>query len=210
MTQKIKIIIVDDHPLVLDGLKARLQRSDEIEIVGEATDGVRALEVAEEAQPDVVLLDINMPNMNGLEAAQIFKERFQDLRVLILSMHDDREYVLNLTRAGVHGYVLKSAPFDELLSAIKAVNRGAVYYSAGISNILMEESDKPDSGLTTREQTVLRLLSKGLTSKQMAEKMFISVRTVETHRRNIKRKLELNSTTELIRYAIDHGLGASV
>jgi two-component system nitrate/nitrite response regulator NarL len=206
MNDTIKIVIADDHPLVLDGLKSRLQRSNEVQVIGEATDGEQAIEVISETQPDVVLLDINMPNMNGIEAAQILQERFPDTKVLILSMHDDREYVLNLARAGVRGYVLKSAAFEELITAIKAVYMGAVYYSAGISSILMDESNKPDSSLTSREQTVLQLLSDGLTNKQMAHEMNISIRTVETHRRNIKRKLELNSTTELIRYAIDHGL----
>lgn len=209
MTQsdKISLVIVDDHPLVLDGLTSRLERSNQIDVVGQASNGQEAIKVVEQVMPEVVLMDINMPIMNGIEAAEIFKEKFSSVKLLVLSMHDDREYVMNMARAGVKGYVLKSASADEMLMAIKAVHMGGIYFSPDIAKILTnQEKNSQDEALSTREQVVLRLLAGGMSNKEMARELDISVRTVETHRRNIKVKLDISTTPGLVRYAIDNGL----
>jgi len=206
-TEKIKIIIVDDHPLVVDGLVSRLERSELIDVIGSAENGQQALELVETVKPDVVLMDINMPVMNGIEAAEIFKEKFSEIKIIILSMHDDREYVMHLTRAGIKGYALKTASADEMLLAIQAVHAGGVYYSPSVAEILLTHDEKGgDEPLTSREQVVLRLLAEGMSNKEMARDLDISVRTVETHRRNIKIKLDISTTSGLVKYAIAHGM----
>lgn len=203
----INIMIVDDHPLVLEGLTSRLGSSSKIKIVARAVNGEKALERLGEIDIDVMLMDINMPVLNGIETAEIVKEKYPNVKVIALTMHDDREYVLNMARLGVKGYILKSSPAKQMLAAIDAVYNDGVYYSPEIAGILLETIDSSfDEGLTSREQSVLRLLSSGLSNKQMARKLDISVRTVETHRRNIKAKLDISTTPGLVRYAIDHGL----
>lgn len=206
--EKIRVVIVDDHPLVLDGLVSRLERSEQVDVIGSANNGEEAIAVVAELMPDVVLMDINMPVMNGIDAAEIFKEKFATVKLLVLSMHDDREYVMNMARAGAKGYVLKSASADEMLMAVKAVHMGGIYYSPSVAEILMAaEDDTRDDTLSSREQVVLRLLARGMSNKEMARELDISVRTVETHRRNIKLKLDISTTSGLVRYAINHGLG---
>jgi two-component system nitrate/nitrite response regulator NarL len=206
--KKIKVIIVDDHPLVLEGLVSRLERSNEVDIIGQAKNGEEAIEIVGKLMPDVVLMDINMPLMNGIDAAEIFKEKFSDVKLIILSMHDDREYVLSTAQAGAKGYVLKSASADEMLMAVKAVHMGGIYYSAAVAEILTSAKNEPkDETLSSREQVVLRLLVQGMSNKEMARELDISVRTIETHRRNIKVKLDISTTPGLVRYALDHGLG---
>ena len=207
LNEKIKVVIVDDHPLVLDGLVSRLERSQQVEVIGSAANGKEAIEIVGELMPDVVLMDINMPIMNGIDAAEIFKEKFSTVKLLVLSMHDDREYVMNMARAGAKGYVLKSASADEMLMAVKAVHMGGIYYSPSVAEILMSAEQKTDDTLSSREQTILKLLAQGMSNKEMARELDISIRTVETHRRNIKLKLEISTTPGLVRYAIDHGLG---
>lgn len=204
---KIKVVIVDDHPLVLEGLVSRLERSQEVEVIGSAANGKEAIETVSQLLPDVVLMDINMPVMNGIDAAEIFKEKFPAVKLLVLSMHNDREYVMNMARAGAKGYVLKSASADEMLMAVKAVHMGGIYYSPSIAEILMSTEQSADDTLSSREQVVLNLLAQGLSNKEMARELDISIRTVETHRRNIKFKLDISTTSGLVRYAIDHGLG---
>jgi len=208
VSEKIRVVIVDDHPLVLDGLVSRLERSQQVEVIGRASNGEEAIDVVGKLMPDVVLMDINMPIMNGVEAAEIFKEKFPTVKLLVLSMHDDREYVMNMARAGAKGYVLKSASADEMLMAVKAVHMGGIYYSPSVAEILMStEQQSSDDTLSSREQVVLKLLAQGMSNKEMARELDISIRTVETHRRNIKLKLEISTTPGLVRYAIDHGLG---
>lgn len=204
---KIKLVIVDDHPLVLDGLASRLERSEQVEVIAKASNGAEAIKIVEQLMPDVVLMDINMPVMNGIEAAEIFKEKFSSVKLLVLSMHDDREYVMNMAQAGAKGYVLKSASADEMLMAIKAVHMGGVYFSPSIAQILTSKDNRRhDESLSSREQVVLGLLANGMSNKEMARELDISVRTVETHRRNIKTKLDISTTPGLVRYAIDNGL----
>ncbi len=206
MTDKIRVVLIDDHSLVLDGLKTRLQRSGTIEVVGEASDGLSGIEVATRLQPDVVMMDINMPGMNGIEAAEILAEQQSDMKLLVLSIHDDREYILDVARLGAKGYILKSASADEMVSAIRTVHEGGTHYSREIADILLKQDDHGSTTLTNREQTIISLLASGQSSKQMAKELNISVRTVETHRRNIKAKLNINNTPDLVRYAIVYGL----
>ena len=206
MTEKIRVLIVDDHSLVVDGLTSRLQRCGAIEVVGSATNGKEGINAARELKPDVVLMDINMPEMDGIVASEILAEEMSDLKLLVLSIHDDREYILDVARLGAKGYVLKSASAEEMVEAVKTVHDGGTHYSREIANILLQREQQKVSTLTVREQTIITMLARGLSSKQMAGKLDISVRTVETHRRNIKQKLKIRNTAELVRYAIDYGL----
>ncbi|GJL99111.1 MAG: DNA-binding response regulator [Methyloligella sp.] len=204
---KIRVLIADDHPLVMDGIQSCLDLYPHIEVVAQAKTGKEALEKARTLSPDIVLMDINMPELNGLDATEIFQENNKEIKVLILSMHDNREYISSALRNGARGYVLKDVSSKEIVTAIEAVYRGGTYFSSGISEILMAHEDDSTSGpLTTREQTILLLLTEGNSNKHIARHLDISVRTVETHRRNIKRKLNISSTAGLTKYAIENGL----
>jgi len=213
-TEKIRIVLVDDHPLVLEGIIARLEDEPSLDVVGSANDGAQALTLIDEVQPDVVLMDISMPVMNGFEATERLRAEQPNVRVLILSMHESREYILKLIQCGAAGYVLKDVSSNELITAIKTVYSGATYFSAGASQSLFSQADFQPSGqasesrevLTSREQEVLRLLAQGASNKAMARQLDISVRTVETHRLNIKTKLEIQTAAGLTRYAIEHNL----
>ncbi len=206
----IRLLLVDDHVLVLDGLKARLENETGIEVVGTANNGAQALELAASLKPDVVLMDVSMPVMNGLEALPHLRARCPDVRVLILSMHDNRQYILQLVRAGASGYVLKDVSSAELINAIETVYQGNTYFSAGASQALFAGFDamdgEADQVLTRREETVLKLLAEGRSNKEVARILDISVRTVETHRQNIKSKLNINTAAGLTKYAIEHNL----
>ncbi|WP_085906984.1 response regulator transcription factor [Kiloniella majae] len=206
----ISVLLCDDHPLVRDGLRSCLELYDNIEVIGEATTGAEALAKAEELRPDVVLMDINMPELNGLDATEMFAEKYPEIKLLILSMHNNREYISSALRYGARGYVLKDVPSQEVVAAIEAVHLGGTYFSSGVSKILMSYQDNDAEGpLTTREQTILLLLAEGKSNKHVALELDISVRTVETHRKNIKRKLDISSTAGLTRYAIENGLLSS-
>ncbi len=204
---QITVLLVDDHPLVMDGIRSCLETYDHIKVVGSATSGHDGLEKAAQLQPEIVLMDINMPGLNGLAATELFRERFPDIKLLILSMHDNREYIATALSFGARGYVLKDVPSKEIVTAIEAVHQGGTYFSSGVSDILLSQGDTEKNGpLTTREQTILLMLSEGQSNKQVARDLDISVRTVETHRRNIKKKLNIDSTAGLTRYAIENGL----
>ncbi|MCP8689809.1 response regulator transcription factor [Marinobacterium sedimentorum] len=214
----IRVLLADDHPLVLEGISSRLGTEAHLEVVGLAHNGQEALELAAQLRPDVVMMDVSMPVMNGLEATQIFQQRFPSVRVLILSMHDNREYILQLIRAGASGYILKDVSSDELIKAIETVHQGGTYFSASASQSLFSldeasaapmtpSTPDPDSQpLTPREETVLRLLAEGGSNKDIARTLDISVRTVETHRQNIKTKLNIQTAAGLTRFAIEQGL----
>ncbi|RDE24831.1 DNA-binding response regulator [Motiliproteus coralliicola] len=208
----IKVLLVDDHPLVLDGIQARLEAVPGIEVIGLAGNGREALALSAELKPDVVLMDVSMPVMNGIEASSHFQRDFPDIRVLILSMHDSREYIMQLMHSGARGYVLKDVGCEELIKAIETVHQGNTYFSQGASQSLFnpdaEASPTPDQSplLTKREQTVLRSLAQGSSNKQIARELNISVRTVETHRQNIKTKLGIQTAAGLARYAIENNL----
>ncbi len=205
--KKIKIFLADDHPLVLEGIRACLETYGHLDIVGTAGTGAEALEKAAILRPDIVLLDINMPELNGLGAAKRFREEFPQIRIIILSMHDKREYIFSAMQSGACGYILKDVPSSEVVAAIDAVNSGGTYFSSGISDILLKDEMQPGQcALTPRERDVLGSLAAGGSNKEIAMALDISVRTVETHRKHIKQKLGINSTAGLTRYAIDQGL----
>jgi len=207
----IRVLLVDDHPLVLDGIQARLEGEPGVEIVGQANNGKEALREAELLKPDVVMMDVSMPVMNGLEATRHFQADFPDVRVLILTMHDNREYIVQLIQSGASGYILKDVSSDELIKAIETVHQGSTYFSSGASQTLFSNFDAPvttaESGvLTKREEAVLKLLAGGCSNKEIARDLDISVRTVETHRQNIKNKLNIQTAAGLTKYAIEHNL----
>ena len=211
----IRVLLVDDHPFVLDGINACLSSEPGIEVVGQANNGLEALELAEALTPDVVLMDVSMPVMNGLEATKELKIRFPDFKVLILSMHENREYILQLIQSGAAGYVLKDVSSAELVKAIAVVHQGGTYFSSGASETLVNQFDSgrrhaatEDSrpGLTKREGTVLKLLAEGGSNKDIARQLDISVRTVETHRQNIKQKLNIQTAAGLAKYAIENNI----
>ncbi|WP_135078280.1 response regulator transcription factor [Terasakiella sp. SH-1] len=203
---KIRVLLIDDHPLVLDGIRSRLEDDDLIEVIAEGANGEEALALAKEHHPDIVLMDINMPVMNGLEAAERFASDEPDVKVLMLTMHDSREYITRVLKAGAKGYILKDVSSSEMVSAIKAVYEGKTYYSSGVTDILLNEGGTKEVPLTDREKTILQLLAEGNSNKHVARELDISVRTVETHRRNIKRKLNVKTSAGLVKYAIENGI----
>ncbi|MEM5338245.1 response regulator [Paraburkholderia azotifigens] len=201
-----RLILVDDHPLVRDGLRARLEAVPDFAVVGEAGNADEALALAAAHEPDLVLMDVGMRGMNGIALAALFHERFPGIRVLMLSMHDNVEYVTQAVRAGASGYVLKDSPGAEIIRAIGAVLDGKTYFSEGLSARLIHASAmrNPIERLTPRERDILDQLAEGLSSKQIAQRNGLSVRTVETHRLNLKRKLEIEGQAELIKFAVEH------
>lgn len=201
-------MLVDDHPLVLEGIRACLENYEHIHVVAEVNSGEDALNAAAAANPDVILMDINMPGLNGLDATELIRERLPNSKLLILSMHDNKEYISNALMYGAQGYVLKDVPTREIVTAIEAIHGGATYFSSGVSNLLFtgQAEGEKAGALTSREQAVLVLLAEGKSNKEVARELEISVRTVETHRKNIKSKLEISSTAGLTRYALEHGL----
>ncbi|ATQ78325.1 DNA-binding response regulator [Massilia violaceinigra] len=203
MTDIIHILLVDDHPLVRDGLRARLEAVPHFRVVAEADGADDALRQAGEHAIDLVLMDINMRGLSGIDATAQFRQRYPAIAVLILSMHDKIEYVSQAMQAGARGYVLKDAPGKDIVLAIETVMAGGIYYSAALARQLARPSVQ-DNQLTVREQEVLQQLAGGQSNKQIARALDLSVRTVETHRLNIKRKLGIEGQAELIRYAVQH------
>jgi two-component system nitrate/nitrite response regulator NarL len=211
---KIRILLVDDHPIVLSGLRSSLSSHPQFKIVGEASDGAEAIHKATEKNPDVVLMDITLPGLSGIEATRVLRKEVPKAKVLALTMHDNKEYVLEIIRAGAKGYVLKGTSPSELIQAIVAVHNGNSFFSAGISRILVDElkgdhkGKKPASisGLTAREEEVLRSIAEGQSNKEIAKCLSIGVRTVETHREHIMAKLGIHSTAGLTKYAIARGI----
>ncbi|WP_332671811.1 response regulator transcription factor [Aromatoleum sp.] len=200
----IRLLLVDDHQLVRDGLKARLGDLDDIVVLGEAANAEDALAAAERLRPDLALVDVGLPGMNGIELTSAFAARFPALRVLVLSMYDSRGYVQSAMRAGARGYVLKDAPSAEIIAAIRAVAAGGVYFSSALTAAL---SGPPveSSLLTEREKEVLILIARGASNKRVAQKLDVSVRTVETHRLNLRRKLGIETAAGLANYAMKRG-----
>ena len=203
----IKVMLVDDHPLFREGVRARLSMCDEIMLVGEAENGRQLLEKLDELRPDVVLMDINMPEMNGMDVLEVVAERKIHTKFIILSMHDDKEYIIPVIRLGAYGYMLKDVSGDEMIKAITVVYNGEKHFSQDVAAILAQQDvDGSESKLTNREQLILRLISLGYGNKKIAQELNNSVRTVETHKRNITKKLNINTTSGLVRYAIKHGI----
>lgn len=208
MPDNIRIVLVDDHSLVLEGISARLSEEENFEIVGQASNGLEALTIVKETQPDVVLMDVSMPVMDGIEAMERMAQDYPDIRVLILSMHDNQEYIMRLMRLGASGYVLKDVPSRELVRAVRTVYSGSTYISSRASKLLFRDRDveqtETKSILTKREITVLTMLAEGLCNKEIAHFLELSVRTVEAHRQNIKSKLGIHTAAGLTKYALEH------
>lgn len=203
----INVMLVDDHPMVQDGLSACLSFYDDIAIVGNCGDGSAVLETAKQCQPDVILMDISMPKLNGLEATEIISEALTDTKILIFSMHESVEFVTNAVQAGASGYILKDTNSEEVYQAIKSVAQGKSYFSSSIAKMLIDNPPTQNNQrLTAREQMILSYIAQGQSSKEIAQTLTISFRTVEAHRRNIKSKLQLDSLAELVCYAVNQGL----
>jgi two-component system NarL family response regulator len=206
MNQKRRILIVDDHPMVAEGIEAILETYDDLEVVGTLSTATAALEALADLDPDVVLMDLNMPGMSGLAATELMLERRPGTRILILTMHDSPEYISTALAHGASGYVLKDVPTEEIRIAIDCVMEGEQYLCTGTKAALKPKIADGREPLTSREQTVLLQLAQGKSNRDVAEALQISVHTVETHRKNIKRKLGISSTAGLTRYALEHGV----
>lgn len=208
--QKIRVLLVDDHAILREGIKALLEKQDNIEVVAEAANGREAIVKATQVQPDVVVLDISMPLMDGLDATRRMKKESPEIKILILTMHDDEEYFFQLLRAGASGYITKKAVGGELASAIEAVNRGESFFCPSMSKHLLSDYLRLDKAtdqikqveLTSREREIVKLIAEGYTNQQIADSLHRSVKTIESHRSNILRKLDIHDTIELVKYAV--------
>ena len=202
----IRVVIVDDHPMVAEGIQSILENFDDVKVVGTCNSGRALIDQLGTLDPDVILMDLNMPDMGGLTATEIVLERRPETRILILSMHDSPEYISSALSHGAAGYVLKDVPTDEIKRAIDAVMAGQRYLCTGAQGSLAPYDSSDREQLTNREQTILLQLAQGKSNKEVGLALDISVRTVETHRKNIKRKLGISSTAGLTRYAMEHGV----
>jgi two-component system response regulator NreC len=209
--KKIRVLIVDDHTLVRDGIKALLALSADIEVVGEAANGMEALEKVKEFAPDVVLMDLAMPIMGGLEATRRIRKEFTGTKVLALTQYDDADYVVPVIEAGAQGFITKMSAFSELATAIQAVYRGESYLSPSAATALVEEfqvkrgaegEKDPYQQLTNREREVLKLLAEGYTAREIADMLVVSPKTVEWYRTSLMEKLNIHNKTDLIKFAI--------
>jgi two-component system nitrate/nitrite response regulator NarL len=211
---RIKVLLVDDHPVVRKGISACLARHDHLQVIGEAADGHEAVKKARELAPDIMLMDIDMPHMNGLAVTELVRKEFPRIKILILSMHSNTEYVLRIIQSGAHGYVLKEAATEELVRAINIVHGGEAFFSPEVARVALNQFVRGSSGggpapgatLTTREREVLVQIAEGLSNKEIANHLGVGVRTVETHRERIMRKLDIHSVAGLTKYAISKGL----
>ena len=208
--RKIRILIADDHAVVRSGFRALLAAHPDLEVVGEAADGLRAVEEAVSLQPDIVVMDVTMPNLNGIEATRRITEEAPRVRVLALSMHKDAVYVREILRAGARGYLLKESGESDLINAVRALAKGEAYISPAVSDAVLSDYRKhvtdPIDLLTTREREVLQRIAEGQTNKEIATGLNLSVYTVEAHRGRVMEKLNLHSTGELVRFALRNGI----
>ncbi|EPR65584.1 response regulator transcription factor [Cyclobacterium qasimii] len=210
--EKIKVVLADDHVVVRSGIKNLLENEGDIVVVGEASNGKEALEVVEKLKPDMLIIDIRMPEMNGLEATRELKNNGTSIKILILSMHDDEDYILQSIECGASGYLLKDTSKEEFLKAIKAIHQGGKYFSGDISQVLVNNylngkdrknikktSPVNHYDVTKREKQILKMIASGIGNKEIAEKLGKSIRTIETHRFNIMKKLKVNNVVELLK-----------
>lgn len=210
----IKIIIADDHQLFIDGIKSILKSIRNMEIIGEVNNGNLLLELLEQQQCDVILMDINMPEMNGIDATKLIKSKFPGIRILMLTMYSSRDYIEKLLRVGADGYILKNTGKEELQEAIETVYKGESFFSKEVTERIMEGLQKKKTTeknayvveLTEREIDVLKLIVQEFMTTEIAEKLFISTHTVETHRKNLISKLNVRNIAGLVKYAMQHGL----
>lgn len=203
---EIRVLLADDHSILSAGLRALLSYYADIKVVGEARDGAEAVDLVAALRPDVVLMDIAMPGMNGIDATRLIREQFPDTRVLVLSQHGERQYVLELLQAGASGYILKRALGSDLVGALRAVADGGTYLHPDVSTVLVQEMRCPGEILTPREQEILQHIVRGETSQQIAAGLSVSVKTVEWHRNNLMSKLNVHNAAELVRVALQRGL----
>lgn len=214
--KKIRILIADDHAVVRSGLQSLLKLAREFVVVGEANNGTDAVKMADELKPDVVLLDISMPIMSGIEATRVIKQKSSGTKVLILTIHASEDFVQEVIQAGADGYVLKHADKEEIFDAIRSVAASEPYFSPDVSKLLIERvmksahepsnhSSRSGDNLTKREQEILCLIAEGFTNREIADKLFLSPSTINTHRTNLMRKLDIHDTAGLVRFAIGEG-----
>jgi two-component system response regulator NreC len=217
VVEKIRLLVADDHPVVRAGLRTLLGAQPDMEVVGEVEDGTAAIEQAAELTPDIVVMDITMGDVNGIQATRQIRQRLPETKVLVLTMHDNEEYLRQMLEAGATGYVLKQAVDSELAVAIRAVQRGEVYLYSSFTKVLLGDLGADDQEidieardsyerLSQREQEVLRQVALGYTNQQIADQLYLSVKTVETYRARVMTKLNLESRAALVRYALRHGL----
>jgi len=213
MIEEIKVLLVDDHQIIIDGLQSLIENAEGIRVISQANNGREALGILKILDVDVVLMDIDMPVMNGLDAAKIIHENYEATKVIILSMHGDKALVKELIKMGVDGYLLKNASKDELLNAIKRVASGDRYFSSDVTVSLMNDDPahnktitKSGLKLTVREIEILKLIAEGFTNKEIGEQLFISHRTVDTHRTSLMKKLNINNVAGLISFAIKNDI----
>ncbi len=209
----IRVLVADDHTILREGLVSILEKSGDCQVVAEASDGIKALELALALRPDVIVLDISMPGLNGIEVVRRLQKEFEASRILVLTMHTEEEYVMHMIRAGASGFLLKDSATAELLKAVRAIADGRGYFGAHAARVLAQQIHKPDvaledpyRGLTAREREVFHLIVEGLTTKEIARKLEISSKTAENHRSRVLEKLNVRNTAELIRYAVKRGL----
>jgi len=210
----IRIVLADDHQIIRDGLRHLLKTQKDMEVLAEAEDGRSAVQLVGKIKPDVVILDVAMPDLNGIEAARQISSQYPNVRIVALSMHSDRRFVAEMLKAGASGYLLKDSAFEELAQAVRTVVAGKMYLSPQITGGIIEDyvlrlpngRDSAASVLTPREREVLQLVAEGKSTKQIAGHLNVSVKTVETHRRQLMEKLDLHSVAELTKFAVREGL----
>lgn len=218
----IRVLLVDDHQIVRDGLRSLLGKQMDIEVVGEAENGREAIAMARELSPQVVVMDIGMRELNGIDATRALQSEYPDVKVVALSMHSDRRFISEMLSAGASGYLLKDSAFDELAAAIRAVNDGRTYLSPGVTGTVIDDYVRrvaggapaesapsvPGKTLSPREREVLQLIADGLSTKEAASRLHLSVKTIETHRRQIMDKLGIYNIAGLIKFAVREGLSS--
>lgn len=213
-TKKIKVLLVDDHHVVRNGIRVLLEGLEDIEVVGEAGDGLEALEKVKVLNPDIVMVDISMPGMNGIQTTEALQKQYKTIRVLVLSMHDNEDYILKSIEAGAYGYLLKDTTKDEMLKAIRTVSGGEKYFSNSVSNIIVNSYlqkvkktertiQEKQSKLSRKEKGILKFIVQGLSSREIADRLELSIRTVDNHRANMMKRLQVKNAAELVKLAIE-------
>jgi DNA-binding NarL/FixJ family response regulator len=210
----VRVLLVDDHAIIREGLRSLLEKQPDLEVVADADDGRRAIELVRELCPDVVVMDITMPRLGGIEATRQITGEFPAVKVIALSIHSRRRFVADMLRAGASGYILKECLFDELVQAIRAVSEGGRYLSPRITDVVVDDyvkrlssgDESPLRSLTGREREVLQLVAEGKSTKQIAQELHVSTKTIEANRRQIMEKLDMHSVAELTKYAVREGL----
>ena len=211
---RLRLLLADDHGMFREGLRALLEKQTDIQVVGEAANGREAVRLARDLKPTVVVMDVSMPDLGGVEATRRILKRSPKAKVIALSMHSDRRFVVEMLRAGAQGYLLKDCAYDELVRAIRTVAGGRAYLSPRIAGVVLEdcvrstapEAAAPAPALTAREREVLQLLAEGHGTKQIARRLHVSTKTIDTHRHNIMNRLDIHSVAELTKYAVREGL----